>query len=81
MASDLLPDVLMPRYYFRLADGHVAANYGAHDLVDNTAAQIAAIELARSVREVHPELVDRGYNILVSDELGIEICVIPLEIP
>jgi hypothetical protein len=36
----------MPRYYFKLVDGHLVANYGAHDLENDTAAQIAAIELA-----------------------------------
>ena len=35
----------MPRYYFRLADGHLVANYGVHEFADDTAAQIAAIEL------------------------------------
>jgi hypothetical protein len=71
----------MPRYYFRLADGHVAANYGAHELANDTAAQIAGIELARSVREIRPELIGRGYSILVNDEQGTDICTIPLEIP
>jgi hypothetical protein len=66
----------MPRYYFRLADGHLV-----HELPDDTAAQIAAIELARSVREVRPELVGQRYAISVSDELGTDVCVIPLEIP
>jgi hypothetical protein len=33
----------MPRYYFRLADGHLVANYGVHQFADDTAAQIAAI--------------------------------------
>jgi hypothetical protein len=47
----------MPRYYFRLADG--TSNYGVHELPDDTAAQIAAIELARSVREVRPELIGK----------------------
>jgi hypothetical protein len=71
----------MPRYYFRLADGHLVANYGVHELANGTAAQIAAIELARSVREFRPELVGQNYTISVSDELGTDVCVIPLEIP
>jgi hypothetical protein len=44
----------IPRYYLKLVDGHLVANYGAHDLEDDAAAQIAAIELARSVRELGP---------------------------
>jgi hypothetical protein len=70
----------MPRYYFKLVDGHLVANYGAHDLVDDTAAQIAAIELARSVREARPELVGHRYSISVTDELGGDVCTIALEI-
>jgi hypothetical protein len=71
----------MPRYYFKLVDGHLVANYGAHSLDDETAAQIAAIELARSIREMRPELVGQRYSISVTDELGADVCLIPLEIP
>jgi hypothetical protein len=71
----------MPRYYFRLADGHLVANYGVHEFADDTAAQIAAIELARSVREARPELVGQGYSISVIDETGGDVCIIPLEMP
>jgi hypothetical protein len=81
VASDLLPLTLMPRYYFRLADGHLVANYGVHELADETAAQIAAIELARSIREERPELVGQGYSVFVIDEDGVDVCIIPLELP
>jgi hypothetical protein len=40
----------MPRFYLKLVDG-------AHDLEHETAAQIAAIELARSIRQGRLELV------------------------
>ncbi len=70
----------MPRYYFRLADGHLVANYGVHELADSTAAQIAAIELARSIRAERPELIGQNYAVSVNDELGTEVCVIPIEI-
>jgi hypothetical protein len=63
-----------------LADGHVVANYGVHELAEDTVAQIVAIELTRSVREVRPELVGRHYTISVRDEIGADVCVIPLEI-
>jgi hypothetical protein len=71
----------MPRYYFRLADGHLVANYGVHVLADDTAAQIAAIERARSVREERPELVGQGYSVFVIDADGVDVCIIPLELP
>jgi hypothetical protein len=70
----------MPRYYFKLVDGHMVANYGVHDLQDDTAAQIAAIALARSVREAHPELIDQHHSIAVMDEVGGDVCIIPIEI-
>jgi hypothetical protein len=71
----------MPRYYFKLIDGHLVANYGAHELDDITAAQIAAIRLARSIRDDRPELVGKGYLVSVTDELGADVCNIPIEIP
>jgi uncharacterized protein DUF6894 len=70
----------MPRYYFRLADGHLVANYGVHELADDTAAQIAAVELARSIRAERPELVGQNYAVSFNDDLGAEVCVILIEI-
>jgi hypothetical protein len=71
----------MPRYYFKLVNGHLVANFGVHILQDDTAAQIAAIELARSVRQARPDLVGQRYPISVTNELGGDVCLIPLEIP
>jgi hypothetical protein len=71
----------MPRFYFKLVDGHLVANYGVHELDDETSAQIAAIELARSIRQERPELVSQGYFVSVTDELGADVCIIPIEIP
>jgi hypothetical protein len=36
----------MPLYYFKLVDSRVVADYGTHELEDDTAAQIEAIKLA-----------------------------------
>lgn len=71
----------MPRYYFKLVDGHLVANYGFYDLEDDTAAQIAAIELARSICKERPELKGQGYSVSVTDELGANVCSIPIEMP
>jgi hypothetical protein len=49
----------MPLYYFKLVDSRVVADYGTHELEDDTATQIEAIKLARSVCEARPELVGR----------------------
>jgi hypothetical protein len=37
----------MPLYYFKLVDGRIVRDYGAHELLDDTAAQVEAIK-ARS---------------------------------
>jgi hypothetical protein len=71
----------MPRYYFKLVDGHLVTNYGVHDLDNATAAQSAAIELARSIRQERPELVGQRYSVSVTDEFGADVCFIPIEIP
>jgi hypothetical protein len=46
----------MPRFYFKLVDG-------AHDLEHETAAQIAAIELARSIRQEDSNSSDKLLSI------------------
>jgi hypothetical protein len=53
----------------------------ASDLADETAAQIEAIMLARSLRDARPELVGMNCSISVTGEDGGGICIIPLEIP
>jgi uncharacterized protein DUF6894 len=70
----------MPRYYFKLVDGHLVMNYGICELTDETAAQIAAIELARSIRQERPELVGQDYAVSVTDEFGADVCLISIEI-
>jgi len=60
----------MPRYYFKLVDGHLVTNYGVHDLDGEIAAQIAAIEFARSIRQERPELIGKRYSVSVTDEFG-----------
>jgi hypothetical protein len=52
----------MPRYYFKLVDDPLFANYGVHGLEDGTAAKIAEIELARSVHQARPRLVGQLFD-------------------
>jgi hypothetical protein len=40
----------MRKYHFKLVDTHFVADYGSHELVNETAAQIEAIRLAQSLR-------------------------------
>jgi len=69
----------MPLYYFKLVDSHRVFDYGAHELQDETAAQIEAIKLARSVREARPELVGQHCSISVTREDGAGISLIPID--
>lgn len=68
----------MPRYHFKLVDSRRVADFGLHELIDDTFAQIEAIKLARSLRLDRPtELVGQNYSISVTDEDG--VCVIPID--
>ena len=69
----------MPKYYFKLVDTTIVTDCGVHDLPDETAAQIAAIELARSLRDSRPELLGRNCSLSVTDENCAGICIIPLD--
>ena len=69
----------MPLFYFRLADSNFVSDYGAHDLPDETTAQIEAIKLAKSLRETRPHLLGKHYSISVTDQYGGGVCVIPLD--
>ena len=64
----------MPRYRFNFVDTHTVGDHGTFDLADETAAQIEAIKLARSIRAARPELVGMNCSILVTDEDGAGIC-------
>jgi hypothetical protein len=44
----------MPRYRFKLVDSRRVADYGLHELIDDTIAQIEAIKLVRSLRADRP---------------------------
>ena len=70
----------MPLYYFRLVNTDFVSDYGVHDLPNETEAQKAAIELARSLRETRSNLVGKHYSISVTDQFGGGVCVIPLDV-
>jgi hypothetical protein len=63
----------MPRYYLKLGDGYIVSDFGVHELEDAKAARSAVIDLARSVREVRPDVVGQHCSISVTGEDGAEI--------
>lgn len=69
----------MPRYHFKLVDSRRVSDFGLHELIDDTFAQIEAIKLARSLRVDRPELIGQNYSISVTDEDGAGVCVIPID--
>ena len=69
----------MPSYYFKLVDSTMVTDYGVHDLLDETAAQNGAIELARSLRESRPELLGPHLSVSVTNQEGAGICIAPLD--
>jgi hypothetical protein len=69
----------MPRYHFKLVDSRRVSDYGVHELIDDTIAQIEATKLARSLRADRPELAGQQYSISVTTESGVGICVIPID--
>jgi hypothetical protein len=58
----------MPQYYFKLVDTYIVSDHGVPELADEAAASEAAANLARSVREIRPDLVGQHCSISVTDE-------------
>jgi hypothetical protein len=69
----------MAKFHFKLINTNIVSDHGVHDLADETAAQIEAIRLARSLRETRPELAGRNCSISVADEHGRGVCIIPVD--
>lgn len=70
----------MPRYHFDLTDSRTVADEGGTELSDDIAAMDAAEVLARRLLQERPELKNRHYAIRVTNEDGVEICSVPLDI-
>ena len=69
----------VPLYYFKLVDSIMVADHGIHELVDNAAARVEAIKLARSLRETRPQLRGSHYSISVTAEDGTGVCLVALD--
>jgi hypothetical protein len=63
----------MPRYHFDLVDKTTSADQGGQMLTDEDEAMRVADTLARELRVVRPDLIGKGYMILVTDEDGREV--------
>ena len=69
----------VPLYYFKLVDSIIVADHGVHELVDDDAARVEAIKLARSLRQTRPQLRGSHCSISVTSEDGAGVCLVPLD--
>ncbi len=70
----------MPLYHFDLVNLKSHADAGDADLPDDIEAMDCADSIARRVLKVRPEVRNRQYCILVTNEEGEEICCLPIDI-
>jgi len=70
----------MPRYHFDLVDSRTVADEGGTEVPDDITAMDVAEGIVRRLREERPELKNRSFAILVTNEDGEEICRLPLDV-
>jgi hypothetical protein len=69
----------MPRYHFHLVDSETVADKGGHELLDNATAERVAKQLAERLRGDLPQLRNRNFAIVVTDEDGERVFRIPID--
>jgi hypothetical protein len=70
----------MPRYHFDLVDSKTVADKGGQELPEDAMAERIAKQLAASLRKAQPELKNRNFAILVTNQDGERICRVPLDL-
>jgi hypothetical protein len=70
----------MPLYHFDLVNWKAVVDAGGADLCDDIAAMNSADVIARRLLERMPELKNRHYAVLVTNEEGAEVCRLPLDV-
>ena len=70
----------MPLYHFDLVNAKTISDEGGAELHDDIEAMDSADTIARRVLDERPDLKDRHYFILVTNEEGEEVFRLPLEI-
>jgi len=69
----------MPRYHFDLVDSKTVADEGGTDVSNDIQAMDVAEGIARRLIQERPELKNRHFAILVSNEDGEEVCRVQLD--
>jgi hypothetical protein len=70
----------MPLYHFDLVNWKTIADQGGAELSDDIAAMDSADSIARRLIGERPDLRKRYYAILVTNDVGQEVCRLPLDI-
>jgi Domain of unknown function (DUF6894) len=70
----------MPFYHFDLVNTRTHVDAGDAELPDDIEAMDSADLIARRVLKTYPDIKNRHYAILVTNEDGEEICRLPLDI-
>jgi len=70
----------MPLYHFDLVNTTTVMDHGGEVLVDDIGAMDSADELARKLLAAFPNLKNRHYAIIVTNEDGEQICRLPLDV-
>ena len=70
----------MPRYHFHLVDSQTVADKGGQELPDNATAERVAKQLAERLRGHLPQLRNRNFAVVVTDEDGGRVCRIPIDL-
>lgn len=70
----------MPLYHFDLVNSKTICDEGGAELPDDIVAMDSADALAQRILKQRPDLKNRHYAILVTNEEGDEICRLPLDI-
>ena len=70
----------MPLYHFDLVNWKAIVDAGGADLSDDIEAMNSADMIARRLIERLPNLKNRNYAVLVTNEEGDEVCRLPLDV-
>jgi hypothetical protein len=70
----------MPRYHFDLVDSKTVADEGGQELPDDATAEKVAKQIAARLREEQPQLKNRNFAILITNQDGERIFRAPIDL-
>jgi len=70
----------MPLYHFDLVSPRTHVDAGDAELTDDIEAMDCADEIARHTLKITPEVRNRQYSVVITNEEGEEICLLPIDV-